>query len=190
MYALFAMTSSLSRNRWLALAAAAVITGALAFAGLNTAAAETAALAPASATADAMFAASFKDPGGTIQKFDNLKGKVSVVYFWATWCEPCQKEAPQLKALYEKYRDKNFTVVGIAMDNADKVKEFVAKNQLTFTVVYGGREAMQLSKDLGNSLGGIPFLVVIGRDGKIVERLTGETKDGRVEGIVAPLLGG
>ena len=137
-----------------------------------------------------MFAATFKDTAGTVQKFDNLKGQVSVVYFWATWCEPCQKEAPQLKALFEKYRDKNFTVVGIAMDNADKVKEFVAKNQLTFPVVYGGREAMQLSKDLGNSLGGIPFLVVIGKDGKIVERLTGETKDGRVEGIVAPLLGG
>ena len=49
---------------------------------------------------------------------------------------------------------------------------------------------MQLSKDLGNSLGGIPFLVVIDRDGKIVERITGETKEGRVEGIVAPLLGG
>jgi thiol-disulfide isomerase/thioredoxin len=188
MDALFDMTSSRSRNRWLALAAAAVMAGAMSFAGLNTAAAETP--APAATTADAMFAASFKDPGGTVQKFDNLKGKVSVVYFWATWCEPCQKEAPQLKALFEKYRDKGFEVVGIAMDNADKVKDFVAKNQLTFTVVYGGREAMQLSKDLGNSLGGIPFLVVIGKDGKIVERLTGETKDGRVEGIVAPLLGG
>ena len=188
MYALFDMKNGLPRNRWLALAAAAVMAGAMAFTGLNTAAAETA--TPPATTADAMFAASFKDPGGTVQKFDHLKGKVSVVYFWATWCEPCQKEAPQLKALFEKFRDKNFTVVGIAMDNADKVKEFVAKNELTFPVVYGGREAMQLSKDLGNSLGGIPFLVVIGRDGKIVERLTGETKDGRVEGIVAPLLGG
>ena len=76
------------------------------------------------------------------------------------------------------------------MDNADKVKDFAAKNNLTFKVVYGGREAIQLSKDLGNSLGGIPFLVVIGRDGKIVERLIGETKDGRVEGIITPLLGG
>ena len=178
---------ALKHRRSLAVAAA-ILAAAFAFSGPNSAGAETAA-SPA-ATADAMFAATFKDTAGTVQKFDNLKGQVSVVYFWATWCEPCQKEAPQLKALFEKYRDKNFTVVGIAMDNADKVKEFVAKTQLTFPVVYGGREAMQLSKDLGNSLGGIPFLVVIGKDGKIVERLTGETKDGRVEGIVAPLLGG
>ena len=187
MNALLAWTNGLLRNRALTIAATVILAALISIAGFQ-AGAETA--APAVTTADAMFAASFKDPGGTVKKFDNLKGKVSVVYFWATWCEPCQKEAPQLKALFEKYRDKGFDVVGIAMDNADKVKEFVAKNELTFTVVYGGREAMQLSKDLGNSLGGIPFLVVIGKDGKIVERLTGETKDGRVEGIVAPLLGG
>ena len=188
MYALFDMMCQVPRKSLAAFAAAAVIACAVTFAGPGRAGAESA--APLAETADAMFAASLKDPGGTVQKFDNLKGKVSVVYFWATWCEPCQKEAPQLKALFEKYRDKNFNVVGIAMDNADKVKEFVAKHQLTFPVVYGGREAMQLSKDLGNSLGGIPFLVVIGKDGKIVERITGETKDGRVEGIITPLLGG
>ena len=148
---------------------------------------ESAALAT---TADALWASSFKDTTGTPQKFDAMKGKIAIVYFWATWCEPCQKEAPQLRDLFEKYHDKGVDVLGIAMDNADKVKDFAAKNKLTFQVVYGGREAMQLSKDLGNSLGGIPFLVVIGRDGKIIERITGETKDGRIEGIIAPLLAG
>ncbi len=147
--------------------------------------------APATpASADTLWTATFKDTTGAVQTFERLKGKIAVVYFWATWCEPCQKEAPHLKALYEKYRDKGVDVLGIAMDNADKVKDFVAKHQLTFQVVYGGREAIQLSKDLGNSLGAIPFLVVIGRDGKIVEGITGETKDGRVESIIAPLLGG
>ena len=146
--------------------------------------------APPATAADPLWASSFKDLTGTLQKFDALKGKIAIVYFWATWCEPCQKEAPQLRALYEKYRDQGVEVLGIAMDNADKVKDFASKYDLTFKVVYGGREAIQLSKDLGNSVGGIPFLVVIGRDGKIVERLIGETKEGRVEGIITPLLGG
>ncbi len=141
-------------------------------------------------SADPLWSATFKDTSGTARTFEGLKGKVSVVYFWATWCEPCQKEAPQLKALYEKHKDLGVDVLGIALDNADKVKDFVAKHQLPFTIVYGGREAIQLSKDLGNSLGGIPFMVVIGRDGKIVERITGEVKDGRIEGIIAPLLSG
>jgi peroxiredoxin len=139
-------------------------------------------------TADALWTAKFKDTTGALQTFDDLKGKISIVYFWATWCEPCQKEAPQLRTLHDAYKAKGFEVAGIAMDNADKVKAFVAKHALTFKIVYGGREAIQLSKDLGNSLGGIPFLVVIGRDGKIIERITGETKDGRLEALIAPLL--
>ena len=174
-----------SRRRMIAVAA--TLAAGIAFASPRAVFAED---APPAATADPLWAASFKDLTGTLQKFDNLKGKIAIVYFWATWCEPCQKEAPQLRALYEKYREQGVEVVGIAMDNADKVKDFAAKNNLTFKVVYGGREAIQLSKDLGNSVGGIPFLVVIGRDGKIVERLIGETKDGRVEGIITPLLGG
>ena len=143
-----------------------------------------------SASSDTLWTATFNDTAGTPRTFENLKGKISVVYFWATWCAPCEAEAPLLKALYESHNSKGVEVLGIALDNADKVKVFVAKHQLPFTVVYGGREAIQLGKDLGNSLGGIPYLVVIGRDGKIVERITGEFKGGRLEGIIDPLLAG
>ena len=181
------LTALRIRRHTFAIAVTVLMSAALAGAGLQNAGAEDA--VPA-ATADALWTASFKDTSGAQKTFEGLKGKIAVVYFWATWCEPCQKEAPQLKALHDKYRDKNVEVLGIAMDNADKVKDFVAKHQLTFPIVYGGREAIELSKNLGNSLGGIPFLVVIGKDGKIVERITGETKDGRVEGIITPLLGG
>ena len=145
--------------------------------------------APLAVTADALWAANFKDLTGAMQPLSQYKGKVTLVYFMATWCEPCQKEAPELQALYEKYQAKNFVVVGIAIDNADKVKDFAKKHALTYPMVYGGREAIQLGKDLGNSLGGIPFLVVIDKDGRIIERITGEAKDGRLEGLIAPLAG-
>ena len=181
------LKSLLARRHSLGVATIVLMTAVFAFTGLRDAGAEE---AKPAVTADALWTATFKDTSGTPKTFEGLKGKIAVVYFWATWCEPCQKEAPQLKALHDKYRDKNVEVLGIAMDNADKVKDFVAKHQLTFPIVYGGREAIELSKNLGNSLGGIPFLVVIGKDGKIVERITGETKDGRGEGIITPLLGG
>ena len=141
-------------------------------------------------TADAAWAASFKKLDGTAQQLSDFKGTVALVYFWATWCEPCQKEGPALQALYEKFKDKGFVVVGIAVDNADKVKDFIKTHGMSFPVVYGGTDAIKLSKDLGNSLGGIPFLVVIDKDGKIIERITGETKDGRIEGLITPLLAG
>ena len=187
MHTHFELKSRLPRRLLAGVATIMLLTAALSFSGLRDARAEE---AKPAASADALWTATFKDTSGTPKTFEGLKGKIAVVYFWATWCEPCQKEAPQLKALHDKYRDKNVEVLGIAMDNADKVKEFVAKHQLTFPIVYGGREAIELSKNLGNSLGGIPFLVVIGKDVKIVERITGETKDGRVEGIITPLLGG
>ena len=144
--------------------------------------------APLAVTADALWAASFKDLTGTAQSLSTYKGKTALIYFWATWCEPCQKEGPAFQALYEKFKDKNFVVVGIAVDNADKVREFVKAHGMAFPIVYGGSDAIKLSKDIGNSLGGIPFLVVIDRDGKIVERITGEAKDGRIEGIITPLV--
>ena len=139
-------------------------------------------------SSDPIWAANFKDLTGTPQALSVYKGKVAMVYFWATWCEPCQKEGPAFQALYEKLKDKNFVVVGIAVDNADKVREFVKAKGMMFPIVYGGTDAIKLSKDLGNSLGGIPYLVIIDKDGRIVERITGDAKEGRIEGIVTPLL--
>lgn len=173
-------------ERSLAVGAALALIAIVTFGGALRAASEVE--APLAATADALWASNFKDLAGVLQPLAQFKGRVTVVYFWATWCEPCQKEGPALQALYDKFKDKNFVVVGIAIDNADKVRDFVKKYGMAFPVVYGGTDAIKLSKDLGNSLGGIPFAVVIDRDGKIVERITGETKDGTLEEFTTPLL--
>ena len=141
------------------------------------------------ASADAVWAASFKDLTGAPQSLSVYKGKTALVYFWATWCESCQKEGPHFQALYEKFKDKNFVVVGIAVDNADKVREFVKAHGMAFPMVYGGSDAIKLSKDIGNSLGAVPFMVLIDRDGKIVEKITGDAPDGKLEKLLAPLLG-
>ena len=178
------MLARFSRFRTGLMTIALVVAG-VATQGLGTAIAEEAKPQP---SADPVWASSFKDLTGTPQPLSAYKGKVALVYFWATWCEPCQKEGPALQALYEKLKDKNFVVVGIAVDNADKVREFVKAKGMLFPVVYGGTDAIKLSKDLGNSLGGIPYLVIIDKDGLIVERITGDAKEGRIEGLIAPLL--
>ena len=139
-------------------------------------------------SSDPVWAASFKDLTGSPQALAAYKGKVALVYFWATWCEPCQKEGPAFQALYEKLKDRNFVVVGIAVDNADKVRAFAKDKGMLFPIVYGGTDAIKLSKDIGNSLGGIPYVVIIDKDGRIVERITGDAKEGRIEGLIAPLL--
>ena len=140
-------------------------------------------------TTDTLWSAKFKDLDGKEQSFEQYKGKVLIVYFWAAWCAPCHKEAPHLSQLYEANRSKDLVVVGVAIDNADKVRKFVADKKLTNPTVYGGTDAVQLGRDLGNSLGAIPFSVIIGKDGKIVETIRGDAPAGKVEAILAPLLG-
>lgn len=139
--------------------------------------------------ADPIWAASFKDTSGQLQRLDQFKGKVTVFYFWAVWCESCQLEAPRMSALQQKYKDKGLAVVGVAIDNADTVRAFVEKNKLTNPNVYGGKDAMQLMKELGNSMGAVPFLVVIGRDGNIIKSKLGDAPDDTIEGLVASLVG-
>lgn len=117
------------------------------------------------------------------------KGKVSVVYFWATWCAPCQIETPKLVKLYNRFKDKDVVVIGIALDNADKVRAFTKKMGVDYPTVYGGTSAIQIGRDLGNDVGAVPFTVIIDKLGRVVETIKGDTPDGKLEAILAPLAG-
>ena len=138
---------------------------------------------------DAFYSASFKDLHDGMASLGQFKGKVVVMYFWATWCVPCRVETPNLVKLNEEYRGKDVQVVGLALDNGDKVREFVRDNSITYPVFYGGREAVQLGKALGNDQGAIPFTVVIGKDGKLIHTFKGDLPNEELEKIINPLIG-
>ena len=134
-----------------------------------------------------LFAASFKDFDRKQQPLSQFKGKPMLVYFWATWCKSCKHEVPELIALHNKYGSK-LNVIGIAIDNTDKVLEFARQNKINYTLLLGSNDAIALSKQLGNSVGGLPFAVVIDAKGNIVQTLLGETPPGKFEELVRPLL--
>ena len=73
----------------------------------------------------------FKDLQGKEVPLASLKGKVVLVNFWATWCEPCQVEIPWMIGFQKKYADKGFTLLGVAMDEegASVVDPYVQKTQ-------------------------------------------------------------
>ena len=122
----------------------------------------------------------FKDLQGKDVPLASLKGKVVLVNFWATWCEPCQVEIPWMISFQQKYADKGFTLLGVAMDDEGKsaVEPFVQKSQFD---VDGKKMAMNYPIVLGNDdlagkfggLLGLPTSIVISRDGKVVKRYIG-----------------
>jgi thiol-disulfide isomerase/thioredoxin len=110
----------------------------------------------------------------------DYQGKVVLVNFWATWCDPCRVEIPWLIEMQDKYGPKGFTVLGIAMDEEGKpvVAPFVAKERYD---VHGQKLAMNYPIVVGNDsiaekfggLLGYPTSVLISRDGKQIKRITG-----------------
>lgn len=110
----------------------------------------------------------------------SLKGKVVLVNFWATWCEPCQIEIPWMIGFQQKYAGQGFTILGVAMDESGRkvVDPFVHTKQFD---VDGQKSLMSYPIMLGNDdiaekfggLIGLPTSVLISRDGKIVKRFIG-----------------
>ena len=157
-------------------------------------AADTQAQAPAAAASTApvssepLFAASFKDFDRQLHPLAQYRGQPMLVYFWATWCTSCKQEVPELKALHEKYKGQKLKVIGISADNTDKVREFAKAYDITYTLLLGSNDAIELSKKMGNKVGGLPFAVVIDAKGKVVKTVLGEAPRGRFEELVRPLL--
>jgi peroxiredoxin len=104
------------------------------------------------------------DLQGKTWHLQDLRGKVVLVNFWATWCSPCRKEMPDLQALYEKYKDQGFAVLAISDEEAAKVTLFLAERKISYPVLLDpGRKVHELYQ-----VEGIPKSFVYDRDGKLV----------------------
>jgi len=119
----------------------------------------------------------FDTPAGTRLALQNLRGRPLLINFWATWCPPCVEELPLLDAFYRENESKGWQVVGIAVDKLAPVQSFLARQPLAFPVVLAGMEGLNLSKNLGNQAGGLPFSVLLGTDGTILHRKIGKLSE-------------
>jgi thiol-disulfide isomerase/thioredoxin len=129
----------------------------------------------------------FKDLDGKELKLSDLKGKVVLLDFWATWCEPCKIETPWLIDLQNKYGAKGFVVVGIAMDEGgQKIVQPYAQSA-KFELDDGSKVGINYPVVLGNDtlsdkfgVTGFPTSVLISREGKLVKITSGidEGRDG------------
>lgn len=108
------------------------------------------------------------DSTGKMISLSDLKGKYVLVDFWASWCMPCKKEEPFLKAAYEKYKNKNFEILGVSLD-ADKKAwtRDIQKSKLNWLHV-SNLKGWQDEIIKAYGFGAIPANVLVGPDGKII----------------------
>jgi thiol-disulfide isomerase/thioredoxin len=104
-----------------------------------------------------------------------LRGRPLVLNFWATWCPPCIKEMPQLDRFQAAFAGRGWRVVGLAVDGPTPVREFLARQPVGFAVGLAGLDGTDLSRQLGNERGALPFTALFNADGHIIQRKLGET---------------
>ena len=116
----------------------------------------------------AFFANSWQTPDGKTANSENWREKVLVVNFWASWCPPCVEEMPTLDKIAQEYSAKNVLIVGIGIDSPSNIREFLQKTPVSYPIVIGGLEGSNLSKQMGNTQGALPYTVVINPKGKSI----------------------
>lgn len=104
--------------------------------------------------------------GGNVDSSE-LRGKTTLLNFWAPWCAPCVQELPELSSLHNSIQADGDRVIGIALDRKGDVQAFVADHPVTYPLLLGGRSGNDLARRMGNGHGGLPYSVVIDADGII-----------------------
>ncbi len=116
----------------------------------------------------------FVTPEGGVLHMSALRGKPLLLNFWATWCPPCIEELPLLSRFYVANSVKGWQVLGLAVDQEAPVQRFLAQTPVTFPVALAGLPGIEISRSLGNLVGGLPFTVLFGSDGAVLRRKIGQ----------------
>ena len=124
-------------------------------------------------------------PDGKVVTLSGQKGHVVVLNFWATWCESCKDEIPDLKALAAASKAGGFELLSVSVDDepAKAVPPFAAKNGLSYPLLYADRRTLD-----AYAVRMLPTTFLIGADGSIVRRYVGPLDARNVENDILSLL--
>ena len=110
---------------------------------------------------------------GTMHRLTQWKGQPLLINFWATWCEPCRREIPLLKALRRERAAEGLEIVGIAVDSRDATREYAQHQGIDYPVLVGQQGALEAVKAFGMDTV-LPFSVFVDGRGRILTMKVGE----------------
>lgn len=173
------------KKNWVVFAAVAVFCIAL---GVYIGHKQTSPTQADNAAVSALLAQDMPDAQGKTQPLSQWKNRSLVVNFWATWCAPCVEEMPELSELQtELDGGKKVQIIGIGIDSPSNIAEFVSKYKITYPIYVGGMSGTELSRQLGNQAGGLPFTVLIDESGKVRKSYLGRLKMDELRRDIASL---
>lgn len=115
---------------------------------------------------------SLPDLAGNQVRLSSYRGKVVLLDFWATWCDPCRDEIPRFVELQNQYNGQGLQIIGVSMDDSpEPVRDFRQKFQITYPVLMGNAK----TGDLYGGILGLPILFLLDREGRICSKHIGAT---------------
>mgnify|MGYP005825371995 CR=1 FL=1 len=124
----------------------------------------------------------FERPQGGELAAMSLRGRPLLLNFWATWCPPCVEELPLLDRFAREHRAKSWQVLGLAVDRAEPVRNFLVRQPVGFPIVLGGAPGFDLVRQLGNTSGGLPFTVIFDAAGALTQSKVGPVTEDDLKG--------
>lgn len=113
-------------------------------------------------------------PHGDPVRLQAFRGKPLLINFWATWCAPCVEEMPAINDVFLKNRANGWQVLGLAVDKPSSVAAFLQKMSIAYPIGMAGANGTEWAARLGNPSGALPYSVLLGSEGLILQRRLGK----------------
>ena len=123
------------------------------------------------------------DLNGETREFSEYAGQHTLLNVWATWCAPCRREIPLLKAFHEQRGEHGIQVIGLAHDRPEEVAIYAEAAEFNYPVLIGEMEILALAQASGVDMVGLPFSMIVHKDGTLMNVIMGEIHQPELERI-------